>query len=138
MYHLVYVSSAVELFSGEDLVALLAKSRANNERSGLTGMLLYKDGNFMQALEGEEAAVKETHARIARDPRHRGILTLIQGPQEGRQFPDWSMGFRRIGDDERLAVPGFSDFLQDRRGNPFPTDPTSCQKLLLSFKKAMA
>ena len=139
LYHLVYVSSAVELFSTEDLVALLAKSRANNERAGLSGMLLYKDGNFMQALEGEEAAVKETHARILRDPRHRGVITLIQGEQEGRQFPDWSMGFHQIRSAAPVAAPGFSDFLKTPlHGSRFPTDPTSCQKLLLGFKKSMA
>ncbi len=58
MFFLVYVSSAVRPFSRVDLDDLLATSRANNARVGITGMLLYKDGNFMQVLEGDEEAVR--------------------------------------------------------------------------------
>jgi len=49
---LVYVSSATELFSDTQLENLLLRSRQNNSTLGITGMLLYKDGNFMQCLEG--------------------------------------------------------------------------------------
>jgi hypothetical protein len=51
MLSLVYASSAKQLFSEEDLTALLQQSRDNNTRLGLSGLLLYKDGNFMQVLE---------------------------------------------------------------------------------------
>lgn len=43
-YH-VYVSSSVNLMSREELVKLLTISRENNARLGITGLLLYKDGN---------------------------------------------------------------------------------------------
>jgi len=88
MFSLVYVSSAVTPFSSSDLAALLTKCHERNTATGITGMLLYKDGNFMQVLEGEEPAVRTVYARIGKDPRHRGLITLLEGRQERRQFPE--------------------------------------------------
>jgi hypothetical protein len=114
MFHLVYVSSAVNLFSDEQLEELLAVSRTNNDKNGLTGMLLYVDGNFIQALEGEKDDVLATNLRIARDPRHRGMLTLLQGDIEQRNFPNWSMGYRRVGLEAGTEIPGYNDFLHQK------------------------
>jgi hypothetical protein len=58
MFRIVYVSAASEPFSDQQLKELLQKSRQNNVAAGITGMLLYKDGTFMQTLEGPELAVK--------------------------------------------------------------------------------
>ena len=68
MFFLVYVSSATRPFSGEDLRVLLVTCRKDNTELGVKGMLLYKDGNFMQVLEGEEGAVRGLYERIAADP----------------------------------------------------------------------
>jgi len=92
MFHLVYVSSAVEPFSKTELVELLHVARANNERLGITGMLLYRDGNFMQVLEGEEPVVRDLYARIERDPRQArtlayGRVRAVEGVRR-----DWETG----------------------------------------------
>jgi Sensors of blue-light using FAD len=138
MFFTVYSSSAVKLFSQAELLDLLAQSRENNTSLGITGMLLYKDGNFMQVLEGEEETVQALVAKIARDPRHRGIITLLRGPLEERQFPDWSMGFRDLNSAEVLSMPGYNEFLNTPlTGEEFSADSTRCQKLLLMFKKNM-
>src|SRR4028118_510447 len=94
MFFLVYVSSATRPFSGEDLHILLETCRKNNAELGVTGMLLYKDGNFMQVLEGDEGAVRGLYERIAADPRHGGEITLQQGFAEGRQVRGWSVVVR--------------------------------------------
>lgn len=138
MFYLVYVSSATRPFSGEDLRALLETCRKNNAGLGITGMLLYKDGNFMQVLEGDEEAVRGLYARIAADPRHGGEMILQQGFTEGRQFPDWSMGFRDLDSPEVRAEPGYSEFLNTPlTGQEFSGDPSRAQKLLLTFKRTM-
>lgn len=138
MFFMVYVSSAVNLFSPTELVDLLAKSRQHNKERGITGMLLYKDGNFMQVLEGEESEVRALHAKIQNDPRHRGLITLLQGHQEERQFPNWSMGFRDLASPELQSLAGYNEFLNTSlTGEEFSDDPTRCQRLLLSFKKNM-
>ncbi len=138
MFQLVYVSSAIVPFTSDELLDLLVKSRDNNARSGLTGMLLYKDGNFMQALEGEEQAVRAVHAKIERDRRHKGLITLLQEPISERRFPEWSMGFRELKSSEVLATPGFSHFLNKFGGARDDSDNlTLSEKLFLSFRKAM-
>ena len=138
MFQLVYASSAVSPFSRDDLLDLLARSRSHNARTGVTGMLLYKDGNFLQALEGEEADVRATHARIERDRRHRGLLTLLQGPLAERRFPQWSMGLGRVDAAEVSGNPGLNRFLATPwTGREFAADPSSAERLLMMFKKSM-
>src|SRR5579862_5466060 len=108
-----YVSSATELFSTEELTDLLLHSREANERAGLSGMLLYKDGNFMQTVEGPGEAVEDLEARLARDPRHRGMLVLLRGERQQREFDGWSMGFRDLTVAADLAeVEGYNEFLE--------------------------
>ena len=96
IHYLVYASSASDAFDVKDLDAILAASRRNNARAGLTGMLLFADGGFIQALEGSRDAVEQTYQRILDDPRHGGVQELFRGETNARQFPDWSMGYRMI------------------------------------------
>ena len=116
LVHLVYTSSATRLQSQDELVDLLAVSRACNAADGLTGALVYCDGTFIQALEGPAAAVEATYARISRDARHHGATLLLRAETAERQFPDWAMGFRPV---DRLPpdVDGFrSVFALTERG----------------------
>ena len=90
---LVYGSSSPGLLSSDALLDILRASRRNNPAVGVTGALLYADGNFMQVLEGPAEAVEGVYRRVQRDDRHRGVLTLIDTTAAERSFPDWSMGF---------------------------------------------
>ena len=138
IFYILYVSSATRPFPPEELVQLLAVSRGNNQRDGLSGMLAYRDGNFMQVLEGEEATVLAVYERIERDPRHAGVITLLRGHTPERQFPGWSMAFRDLSAAEGNTLPGYNDFLHAvRDGETFARDPSRCQQLLLSFKAHM-
>ena len=83
-------------------MALLTVSRRNNEAAGLSGMLLYSSQSFLQMLEGEPAALDATYARIHADPRHRDLRLLLDAEVARPLFPDWSMGFDHV-DDEDLA-----------------------------------
>ncbi len=93
MLLIVYVSAATRRMTQPDLLALLRTSRENNECNGITGVLLYNDGNFIQAFEGPEEAVCELHQRIQNDPRHQHMRTVLEEHVEERQFGEWSMGF---------------------------------------------
>jgi hypothetical protein len=138
MYLVVYVSSAVELFSEAQLTELLKKSRQNNSAAGVTGLLLYKEGNFMQLLEGAQEAVEETLLRIERDPRHRNILKLLQQECEERSFGEWSMGFKKLQKDSGEQLAGYSEFLNLPLNSPeFTEAPSKTLKLLLSFRKVV-
>ncbi len=135
---LIYASSARVPFSNQDLTALLETARRNNTGLGVTGMLVYRDGNFMQAIEGEEEAINRLHDKILRDPRHGGLITLLKRRIERRQFPDWSMGFRNLADPELRKIPGYSEFLNTPlNGEEFAAAPNRAQKLLMTFKNRM-
>ena len=95
MLRLIYSSHALREMPVPELENILAVSRARNSLAGITGLLLYRDGIFMQCLEGDEMAVRQTYARIQRDPRHNRLLHLIEERTEERRFPDWAMEFRR-------------------------------------------
>jgi Sensors of blue-light using FAD len=137
LYSLIYVSSASQPFTTAELTKLLQGARERNTSLGVSGMLLYKDGNFMQLLEGEEEAVLSLYRLIAGDTRHKGAMTLLKGSVQTRSFPDWSMGFRDLhapGED----LPGYSDFLNTPlNSGEFVTHPSQAQKLLLMFKEKM-
>jgi hypothetical protein len=138
LFSLVYVSSTTDVMSTPELTALLQQCHTNNAQLGITGMLLYKDGNVMQVLEGEESTVRRVYDRISRDPRHRGLLVLHQGPLQERQFPDWTMGFRDLKATDTINTPGYSEFLNaPLTGAEFSGDPSRYQRLLMTFKKTM-
>lgn len=90
---LVYFSHARHQYDDAALLELLRVSRENNARADITGMLLYHDGNFAQALEGPRETVRALFERISRDPAHEGLIATALTPIAARQFPDWSMGF---------------------------------------------
>ena len=115
MLSLTYLSSATSLMDEHQLTELLAVIRLKNEALGITGVLLYADGNFVQTLEGPDDVVESTFARILVDPRHRGVLVGLRQQLEERQFPDWSMGFRALSPEEARELPGFTDYLDTHR-----------------------
>lgn len=138
IFNLVYGSSAVRELEEGDLVALLRQSREKNARLGITGLLLYKDGNFIQALEGPEAAVRGLYRSICGDGRHRGVLRLLERHMETRQFPDWAMGFADLKDPSVRDLPGYSEFMDE----PFESgrlraEPDAVLTLLKVFRRNM-
>jgi len=92
LFRLAYLSSACRP-APEDLEAILAASRRNNDAEGITGMLLFDSDVFLQVLEGARAAVSACFLRIARDPRHRDVEVLNACNVDERLFADWSMHY---------------------------------------------
>ena len=138
MLSIIYVSSAVRLFSTTDLSLLLEVSRKNNVGRAVTGMLLYKDGNFMQVIEGEEPNVRALHGKLQLDPRHTGFLTLLEERITARNFQDWSMGFKNLNDPAPLEMEGYHDFRNVSFLNQaFSAQPSRAKKLLEVFRQTM-
>ena len=136
MFRLVYVSAALNPFGQDELLELLVRARAKNDQRQVTGMLLYKDGNFLQVLEGEESAVRKLFAIIEQDPRHRGTIVLMEDPVQERLFDNWSMGFRNLADPAVLATAGFHPFMnQTLDFFSFKDDPSGCLELLNLFRQ---
>lgn len=138
MLQIVYGSSAASPFSKSELIGLLTQSRAKNSRLGITGMLLYKDGNFLQVIEGDEAAVRQLFGSILQDGRHRDILVIDESTVSERQFGNWSMAFRNLADKEVSTMPGFSQFMNvGLKAGELKADPTGCWALLRLFRNNM-
>lgn len=138
LLRLVYASAAAAPMARAELEALLAKARSNNARLGVTGMLLYHEGSFIQALEGDPEVVDALYDRIAADPRHRDAMLLIREPAVERLFDDWTMGFYRVGPDSEDELPGLSHFLADPSelfGGR--VEPDRVRKLLLGFREGL-
>jgi len=95
VYHLLYCSQAVRLLSEEQLADLFEASLTWNAQCGITGLLCYGNGHFVQVLEGEAAAVEELFARIQRDRRHHHVHVLSRGGGPARRFDDWRMAFTK-------------------------------------------
>lgn len=136
MIHLIYSSSATHLMRDAELYALLEEARTNNEKLGVTGMLLYRSGNFLQVLEGDEKTVCALFAKIAQDERHRNVIRIAQHDIEERNFADWQMGFVNM-DTVRLDdVPGFSSYLKEPFDpNYFGENPSFAHICLNTFKR---
>jgi hypothetical protein len=131
MKYVVYVSHAKAPFSSDALAELLRKSRVRNTEDSITGLLLYRydedfdKGYFIQAIEGPEAALDALWDRIGRDMRHHSIITLAEGVEETRMFPNWTMGFKNVDADDFAKLPGFTEigtegFWRDLQENGLP------------------
>jgi methanogenic corrinoid protein MtbC1 len=88
---LTYRSEAAVAPSPPELHSLVAAARSRNQSFGITGMLLYDGGRFLQTLEGPPAAVDRIWSSIQRDPRHGGIEVLSHHMVPARLFSGWDM-----------------------------------------------
>lgn len=132
---LVYVSFASHDMSDDELREILEVARRKNKELNVTGMLLYRDGFFIQALEGERNKVDPLYDKIAEDPRHRNVLKVYETEIKHRAFSDWSMGFNKISDEQIAQTPGFTEYLEKPDESHFFKDqPSRATKLLEQFK----
>jgi len=110
MIQISYISTAPNPLSSAQLLELLQQCLSNNRAQGVTGMLLYGNETFLQALEGEDETVDRLYDKIAKDPRHANIVCLSRKSIDRRQYADWTMGFKRLSDGELQHIEGFKDF----------------------------
>jgi hypothetical protein len=97
LVRLLYASRAVPAVDQEALLAILKKSKTNNLPQGVTGVLCFSEGIFMQVLEGGRAPVNRLYNRIAQDTRHRDVELLCYQEIGERRFAGWSMGQVNMG-----------------------------------------
>ncbi|WP_324680062.1 BLUF domain-containing protein [Hymenobacter sp. GOD-10R] len=96
MHQIIYMSTASWSMTDAELAQLLRQAQQGNERGGITGALVYSNGQFMQIMEGEQAALEELYAQLGQDRRHQGLFKLADRPIPVRRFSEWSMGFQVV------------------------------------------
>ncbi|HRE82041.1 MAG TPA: BLUF domain-containing protein [Opitutaceae bacterium] len=111
MIQMAYLSSTPRLLTPDDIAQILLSSREKNTAKSITGILVYKDGNVLQVLEGGESEVTDLFERIKKDSRHRGVIQIYRKSIEARDFPDWSMGFRDLNAEGATYLEGYSEVL---------------------------
>lgn len=92
LVRLMYASRAVPALDQEELVTILRQSKANNPTTGVTGVLCFSGGIFLQVLEGGRSAVNRLYNRIVADSRHTEVELLLYEEIGERRFASWSMG----------------------------------------------
>jgi hypothetical protein len=144
LHRLIYLSSAVGVLRADELDRIFIRSRAANTGAGITGLLLFHEGTFLQMLEGPAAGLASLMLRIRRDRRHTGLITLHAGPCDARTFPDSPLHYiapRNLTEGERLAFVELRAAVQARPfliGPPAPGADNGLSAFMSSFTAARA
>ena len=91
LVRLLYASRAIDT-SDAAIEAILMQSRHHNPECGITGILCYGGGIFLQAIEGGRMAVSDLYGHIQRDVRHKDVVLLHYEEISERRFGGWTMG----------------------------------------------
>ena len=92
LVRLMYASRAVPSIDHDELHSILRQSKQNNPQHGITGLLCFSGGIFIQTLEGGRSAVSRLYNRISADPRHTDVVLLSYEEIGERRFAGWAMG----------------------------------------------
>jgi len=109
---IVYLSKASYPMRRIDLRSINFISSTNNAKVGITGLLMYSAGNFMQALEGRSAVVGEVLERIRLDERHVKLRVLVDEQDQQRIFGSWAMGLLDLTGMKDVSLDRFSSILR--------------------------
>ncbi len=96
LYKIMYISSATQNMSLNELETMMVKCRKKNAFFDITGYMVYHEGNIIQLLEGSRTSVEYIYNTIKLDSRHHDIFELCTAQIERRAFADWQMGFKII------------------------------------------
>ncbi len=92
LVRLLYASTLLNPQDASVIDSILAQSRKHNPASGITGILVYSEGIFLQALEGGRKQVSELYQQICGDKRHTDVVLLHFEEITERRFGGWTMG----------------------------------------------
>lgn len=121
MYRLLYISYASPLMNNQELENILQKSRANNKKDEVSGMLLYHEGVFIQLLEGPEDSVKKIFSKITLDARHENLFTLMASSGGGRLFKGCPMGYKELDTNDIKIISQLVPWEQIKKGRDLVT-----------------
>ncbi len=134
LVHCIYTSRQTRPMSSGDVDALLRHSHESNKRHGITGVLIYAGGWFMQVLEGASDRIDDLYAKILLDPRHTRITRIIQEAIPHRYFGEWTMALSHLSVKQLAEIIDSGD--PDQREDLLASiDEGRAKKLLRAFTK---
>jgi hypothetical protein len=92
VYQLIYTSQSTPEMTEKVLIDILIKAQVNNFRNKLSGMLVLKNSNFMQLIEGNKIDVIALYNKIKNDSRHKNVKIILEAVRSDREMPSWAMG----------------------------------------------
>lgn len=144
LHRLVYMSTAVGVLRADELDKVYLRAKASNASAGITGLLLFYEGTFLQLLEGPAAGISSLVQKLRRDKRHANLIILESSPIEGRTFPgtpmqyvparNLSVGEKQAFSDLRMAVNARPAMV----GSPAPGADNGLAAFLASFAEVRA
>lgn len=114
MRTIVYISNAVKLFEEKHLDKLFSQIVQNNSSKDITGILLYKEGTFIQILEGEQHPLNHLFKTIDQDKRHNNITKILDRRIRERLFTKYRTGFSTLNNYGQLD--NLDTFLKNKNG----------------------
>lgn len=126
MHLIVYLSEHIgspDQIDG-DLADIVRVAKAANPARGITGVLFFHNGRFVQVIEGEEDALRALMTDIEHDSRHRNIQYLVDEPVTKRGFSDWNMDSFNLDDSASLDPAAMKRLLADYKRNLLPRADT--------------
>jgi len=132
LHAIVYVSMSAHLLSMNELEHLRERAEARNAKEGVTGVLLYSGGSFMQYLEGPAPGLSRVYGFIKADRLHYGVVDLLREPIHEREFAGWSMALRDVGAFGQSSSSQPDPLLTAIPGTPFKSR-SRARELLLNF-----
>lgn len=127
LYYLLYVSRSRALMTEDELLDMLQHVRRHNRLTGVSGCLIYHEGEFMQLLEGRQEDLQVLRDKIAADQRHEGFRVVAEGPLQRRVFNDWGMVLRHVRAADNGGQPDFSAWQKRQiRFADLADDPQLC------------
>ena len=92
LVRLLYVSRALDPDASAATDSILSVAREHNMANGITGILCYGGGIYLQAIEGGRNQVNNLYGQIVSDKRHTDVVLLNYEEISERRFGGWTMG----------------------------------------------
>lgn len=109
LWAMVCVSSAEEILNKEEVEQLLAEARSKQALNGLTGIIIFSDGNVLMLVEGEKDVVQAQFTGILRSPKHHSVMKIADMAIPHRYFEDYPLAFKPIHSEQLKSLDDFAE-----------------------------
>lgn len=128
MRSIAYFSTATAAMTEDDFAFLEQECAEHDSQVGITGMLLHKNGDFLQVIEGSNSVIRDMYARISADPRHTNIRKISDRTIPNREFDGDTMGFKNLD-----GLPSDTPFVNPFSYEAFEAEPELALLVLAFF-----
>ena len=109
-----YVSTAISTITNDNVNEIFDGIVEKNLGLGITGVLLFSHGNFMQVMEGPPQYLLPLYETIKRDERHHHIIEILNQSTSERMFENYQTGFSIVDtSDQIFSLQKYLRFIED-------------------------